>query len=684
MKATAATVSRLAAVALASAAMAVLLAVPAAADHKRPAYDGYRGQPVVAVAFDWKNSGLDEDQQGYIYYVFAYYRWLSSKHVWMEETEWKNRAQADLTMEWRPDHPTCANLIEQAAFYDSRNVRIVFCGKGQGEVPHTLIHELGHYFGWKHSGRCVDPNHRDPNQRDEGRICEYNNSADFMSGNGGHSPVIGGAFWFYFPIGELDRAAREHMRDTYPGGGKAMFAFQSMRTTCSNLDMWHWPQTEDHCTDEYVRSLTDGPIHPLTRKLGGVPGPIRLSGEYAVTSGVYRGGTGGILVGQIAGVTLKAAIYGDRATDILYPDDTTDDSAYEPWRAAHKLKAGHPLDLDSLASEHMAGILPTYELFPGTWQYRLVSRPDPTEHTATGQLGTRADGTPITGADLTAKALLWEADLADADLRGATLGLSFVAESDLSGADLRGADLRGATLTNAGLRDADLRGADLRFAHLLGADLRGADLRGADLRHANLWYGGPTPTWNPYTGEPRPEPPHRPADLRGAQLTGTLLTGAWLPNSALPQLNPLRDYDLTGVQFEDGADLSQHDLVGARLADAILYTADLGDSPNLRDADLRGAGLPRYLQNADLRGADMRGVNLFNKDLSGADMRNANLQGADLKRTRLEGADMRNANLRNADLSGQYLRETNLEGADLTGANLEGASLRPDQIPANT
>ncbi len=655
--ATAATVSRLAAVALAAgAAVAILLAVPAAADHKRPAHVGYRGQPVVTVAFDWKNSGLDKDQQGYIYYAFAYYWWLSSKNVRLEETDWKNRDQADLKVVWLPDDPTCANIGEYGAVYDSRTVRVVFCGKGHNENL-TLIHEIGHYFGWKHSGRCVDPNYSDPNQRDLGRYCEYNNSADFMSD--------ASTGWSYFPVTALEDAALAHMRETYVGDGVTMSAFQSIRTTCSNLDLWHWPQTEDRCTDEYV----NGWVHHLERELSAGPG--------------------GILVGQIAGVTVRAAVWSHAyPLEALAPEENASDEVYADYWALTDLTDGHPLRQRGsdrwLLSEHMKGSLPVYELTPWTWQYRLVSPPDPSRHTATGQLGSRADGTPITGADLISQALLWEADLADADLRGANLRLAFVAESDLSGADLRGADLRGATLTNADLRGADLRGADLRFAHLLGADLRGADLSGADLRHANLWYGGPTPTWNPYTGEPRPEPPHRPADLRGAQLTGTLLTGSWLPNSALPQLNPLRGYDLAGVQFEDGADLSQHDLVGARLADAILYTAVLGDSPDLRDADMRGAGLPRDLRNADLRGADMRGVNLFNKDLSGADMRNANLQGADLERTRLEGADMRNANLRNADLSGQYLRETNLEGADLTGANLEGASLRPDQIPANT
>ena len=102
------------------------------------------------------------------------------------------------------------------------------------------------------------------------------------------------------------------------------------------------------------------------------------------------------------------------------------------------------------------------------------------------------------------------------------------------------------------------------------------------------------------------------------------------------------------------------------------------------------------LDNAYLRGADLKQVwmpqaSLRKVDLSGADLSRAKLNEADLNRTyfngaRLSGADLRGADLRGADLSwaklsGAYLSEadlngTNLSEADLSEADLRGANLR--------
>ncbi|EJC7213223.1 pentapeptide repeat-containing protein [Salmonella enterica] len=102
---------------------------------------------------------------------------------------------------------------------------------------------------------------------------------------------------------------------------------------------------------------------------------------------------------------------------------------------------------------------------------------------------------------------------------------------------------------------------------------------------------------------------------------------------------------------------SRADLRGANLRGANLYGADLRDA-NLYGADLRDADL----RGANLRDADLRGANLHDADLSGANLHDANLYGA---------------NLSGADLSGADLSGANLYGADLRGANLYGADL-PD------
>ncbi len=60
-------------------------------------------------------------------------------------------------------------------------------------------------------------------------------------------------------------------------------------------------------------------------------------------------------------------------------------------------------------------------------------------------------------------------------------------------------------------------------------------------------------------------------------------------------------------------------------------------------------------RRADLAGADLRGANL----------RDVNLRGADIR-----GADIRDVNLRGADIRGANLRDVNLRGADIRGASL--------------
>ena len=69
---------------------------------------------------------------------------------------------------------------------------------------------------------------------------------------------------------------------------------------------------------------------------------------------------------------------------------------------------------------------------------------------------------------------------------------------------------------------------------------------------------------------------------------------------------------------------------------------------------------------ADLRKANLRGV-----DLEKAQLQESNLQGADL-----QGANLQEANLQGAQLQGAQLREANLQGADLRGAQLQESDLQ--------
>ena len=90
-----------------------------------------------------------------------------------------------------------------------------------------------------------------------------------------------------------------------------------------------------------------------------------------------------------------------------------------------------------------------------------------------------------------------------------------------------------------------------------------------------------------------------------------------------------------------------------------------------RSADLRNADLC----GVNLRDADLCGANLCSADLCGANLCGANVRSADLRSADLCGADLCGANLRNADLCGVNLCSADLCGADLLGTNVRSADL---------
>jgi len=76
--------------------------------------------------------------------------------------------------------------------------------------------------------------------------------------------------------------------------------------------------------------------------------------------------------------------------------------------------------------------------------------------------------------------------------------------------------------------------------------------------------------------------------------------------------------------------------------------------------------------NIDLYLADLRKANLVGVNLTGADLIGANLHGADLTGANLQGAELIGANLRSANLVGANLIEANLIDANLIDTNLSG------------
>ena len=93
----------------------------------------------------------------------------------------------------------------------------------------------------------------------------------------------------------------------------------------------------------------------------------------------------------------------------------------------------------------------------------------------------------------------------------------------------------------------------------------------------------------------------------------------------------------------------------------------------LHEAGLLGiSGLKRgdYLNDVNLRGADLEKLNLYQ-----AELQDSNLEDADLKESDLRKADLENVNLRRANLRKAMLHGAMLEDADLSGANLKEADL---------
>ena len=90
---------------------------------------------------------------------------------------------------------------------------------------------------------------------------------------------------------------------------------------------------------------------------------------------------------------------------------------------------------------------------------------------------------------------------------------------------------------------------------------------------------------------------------------------------------------------------------------------------DLRGVKFRGDSLEDLiyaLQNSNLSGADLRGINLGERLLDGANLSGALLQKAFLWRTGLDRVNLSGANLTEADLQEASLWRANLRGANLS------------------
>jgi uncharacterized protein YjbI with pentapeptide repeats len=100
-----------------------------------------------------------------------------------------------------------------------------------------------------------------------------------------------------------------------------------------------------------------------------------------------------------------------------------------------------------------------------------------------------------------------------------------------------------------------------------------------------------------------------------------------------------------------------------------------------QDANLYGAFLSRTTLTAD---AVLRRTHLVGAQLDGADISHVSVYEAELTGANLEGADLDGSDLRKADLRGAFLSHADIRGTDLRGAHLEGADPQGARYDAQT
>ena len=87
-----------------------------------------------------------------------------------------------------------------------------------------------------------------------------------------------------------------------------------------------------------------------------------------------------------------------------------------------------------------------------------------------------------------------------------------------------------------------------------------------------------------------------------------------------------------------------------------------------------------YLNEANLKKANLSGANIKRAHLKGASLEDANLRGASLNGANLSGADLDRANLHEVNLQGANLQGVSFKGTDLSKANLIGTNVKKNEV----
>ncbi|MBI3914915.1 MAG: pentapeptide repeat-containing protein [Chloroflexi bacterium] len=100
------------------------------------------------------------------------------------------------------------------------------------------------------------------------------------------------------------------------------------------------------------------------------------------------------------------------------------------------------------------------------------------------------------------------------------------------------------------------------------------------------------------------------------------------------------------------------------------------DTNNPDGKNRRRGSLVRFLYETQLISGEKPVISLMNATLEEANMRGFDLRNANLQNVNLYKADLRAANLEGANLKDAYMEKTNLRGANLSNTNLNNAYLK--------
>lgn len=286
-------------------------------------------------------------------------------------------------------------------------------------------------------------------------------------------------------------------------------------------------------------------------------------------------------------------------------------------------------------------------------------------------------GKDLTGIDLSGldlrggnfeKAFMENANLQGAILDNVNLHRAVLAHANLTHARLCGADLSEANLGKTRCTDCNAEGADCRTSILAQADLSGACFKNADLTSCDC--SGAVYNRTDFTGIQANQLVFLECDLRGlnlsaarlkqcafikVDLSGVDFRGAFLASAVF--------LDTAGKSCRfDGADMTNARFVGQCVFDNSNFSEAKLDDANLRGISLQDCDFTHtHINRTDFSECNLRGANFYRAvgrevafvkaDLNNAFMVSLNMMDGSLQRSDIRGADLRGSNLYQVDLA---------------------------------